>query len=150
MATLKTHRFPVRVRWIGGKRTVASVPGKHDLEIATPPEFHGGVEGVWSPEDLLVASVATCFAVTLVSLTRRRSIPLRALGVEAAGDVTQRPDGRYGFVAVALRVEVETEAGFEGELRGAAADAERSCLVSASLDTPVHLHVDVRTATAAA
>ncbi len=150
MATLKTHRFPVDVRWLEGKLTVASVPGKQELQVATPPEFQGGVEGVWSPEDLFVGAVATCYTVTLVSMTRSRNVPLRALEVRSAGDVTRRPDGRYGFIAVDLEVELVTDAGFEEDARGAALDAEQSCLVAASLDTPVHLTVHVRAAAAAA
>ena len=150
MATLKTHRFPVDVRWLDGKLTVASVPGKQDLQVATPPEFQGGVEGVWSPEDMFVGAVATCYTVTLVSAMRRRNAPLRALDVHSSGDVSQRPDGRYGFVAIDLEVSFETDAGFEAEARGAAVDAEQACLVAASLDTPVNLAVQVRTAAAAA
>jgi organic hydroperoxide reductase OsmC/OhrA len=151
MATLKTHRFPVDVRWLEGKLTVASVPGKEELRVATPPEFEGGIEGVWSPEDLFVGAVATCYTVTLVSMTRRRNVPLRALQVRSSGDVTQRPDGRYGFVSVDLDVEFETDAGFEEEATGAALDAEGACLVAASLDTPVHIRaVHVHTAAAAA
>ena len=150
MATLKTHRFPLDVRWLEGKLTVASVHGKDPLRVATPPEFQGGIEGVWSPEDLFVGAVATCYTVTLVSMTRRRSVPLRALEVRGSGDVTQRPDGRYGFVSVDLEVELETDAGFEAEAKGAALDAEAGCLVAASLDTPVHVRVNVRAAAAAA
>ena len=67
-ASAKTLVFPLSVRWIEGRRTVVSVCGKDDLEVATPPEFKGGVEGVWSPEDLLVGSIASCFAVTLVAV----------------------------------------------------------------------------------
>jgi organic hydroperoxide reductase OsmC/OhrA len=150
MATIKTHRFPVDVRWVRDKITVASVAGKQELQVATPPEFHGGVEGVWSPEDLFVGAVATCYTVTLVSATRRRKVPLRALEVRSSGDVSQRPDGRYGFVAIDLEVELETDAGFEAEANAAAIDAERGCLVAASLDTPVNLAVRVSTAAAAA
>jgi organic hydroperoxide reductase OsmC/OhrA len=150
MERLKTHRFPVDVRWIEGKLTVASVPGKEPLEVATPPEFQGGVEGVWSPEDLFVGAVATCFTVTLVSAARRRKVPVRGLEVRSFGDVTRRADGRFGFVAVELTVELETEAGHEGEARGALLDAEASCLVAVSLDTPVHVHAQVSAAAAAA
>jgi hypothetical protein len=64
---VKTHLFPVSVRWVGGKVTCAAVDGMQELPVATPPEFNGGVEGVRSPEDLLVASAATCFTVTMVS-----------------------------------------------------------------------------------
>ena len=143
MEKLKTHRFPVDVRWLEGKLTVASVPGKQPLEVATPPEFQGGVEGVWSPEDLFVGAIATCFTVTLISAARRRGVPVRALDVRSFGDVTRRPDGRFGFVGVELVVDLVTDAGYEGEARGAALDAEGSCLVAASLDTPVRVHAHV-------
>src|SRR6478672_10762209 len=110
MEKLKTHRFPVDVRWLEGKLTVASVPGKASLEVATPPQFQGGIDGVWSPEDLFVGAIATCYTVTLVSAARRRGVPVRALDVRSFGDVTRRPDGRFGFVDVELVVELETDA----------------------------------------
>jgi len=150
MEKVKTHRFPVDVRWLEGKLTVATVPGKEPLEVATPPEFQGGVEGVWSPEDLFVGAVATCYTVTLISAARRRHVPVRGLDVRSFGDVTRRPDGRFGFIGVELMVELETDAGHEGEAKGAALDAEESCLVAASLDTPVTVHTIVRAAAAAA
>jgi len=142
----KAYDFPLSVRWIAGRRTVASVHRKHDLEVATPPEFKGGIEGVWSPEDLLVASVASCFAVTLLAVSERRGIPLRGLEVGASGHVTQRNDGRFGFTEVVVHAVVDTEAGFEDEAAEAADAAERGCLVAASLDFPVRLELDVRAA----
>lgn len=150
MEKLKTHRFPVDVRWLDGKLTLASVPGKAPLPVATPPEFQGGIEGVWSPEDLFVGAVATCFTVTLVSAARRRHVPVHRLQVRSFGDVTRRPDGRFGFVGVELTVELETDAGLEGEAQGALLDAEESCLVAASLDTPVTVHARVNAPAVAA
>jgi organic hydroperoxide reductase OsmC/OhrA len=76
-------------------------------------------------------------------------VPLRALGVSASGEVGQRPEGSFGFVSVELDVLLETDSGFEAEARSAAEEAERSCLVAASLDTPVRLVLDVRAAAAA-
>lgn len=145
-ARAKSFEFPVSVHWIGGRRTIASVDGKPDLEIATPPEFKGGVEGVWSPEDLLVGSIASCFAVTLVAIADRRDIPLHGLGVAARGRVTQKNDGRTGFVEATLDVTLMTGAGHEEEAVAAAEAAERGCLVAASLDFPVRLALDVRAA----
>ena len=85
---------------------------------------------MWSPEDLLVGSVASCFVVTLVAVAERRSIPLRGLEVGASGRVTQRDDGRFGFTEVVLEVSLSTDPGFEGEVAGAAEAAERGCLVA--------------------
>jgi organic hydroperoxide reductase OsmC/OhrA len=144
--TARAYDFPLTVRWISGRRTVASVHGKDDLEVATPPEFRGGVEGVWSPEDLLVASVASCFTVTLLAIAERRGIPLRSVEADATGHVTQRSDGPFGFTRIVLHAAVETEVGFEQEARDAAEAAERGCLVGSSVDFPVRLEVDVRVA----
>jgi organic hydroperoxide reductase OsmC/OhrA len=145
-ANAKIYDFPLSVRWLAGRRTVAAVPGKDDLEVATPPEFKGGIEGVWSPEDLLVGSVATCFTVTLVAVAERRSVPLRGLDVGASGRVTHRDDGRFGFTEVVLEVGLATDPGFEQAAVEAAEAAERGCLVAASLDFPVRLELEVRTA----
>ncbi len=149
MAThAKTYDFPLSVHWVGERRTIASVAGKPDLEVATPPEFKGGVEGVWSPEDLLVASIASCFTVTLVAIAERREVPLRTLDVSARGRVTRRSDGRVGFVEAVLEAALTTEPGYEQEAAEAAAAAERGCLVAVSLDFPVRLELDVHTAPA--
>jgi organic hydroperoxide reductase OsmC/OhrA len=144
--TAKTYDFPVGVRWLSGKRTVVSVSGKDDLEVATPPEFKDGVEGVWSPEDLFVGSVASCFAVTLAGMTKRRGIPLHRLTVGADGTVTQRDDGRFGFTQVVLCVELATDPGFEQAAADAVRAAELGCLVASSMDLPVRLELTVRTA----
>ena len=46
--------------------------------------------GVWSPEDLLVAAVTSCYTVTLVALAERRELPLHTLHVSATGHLTAR------------------------------------------------------------
>ena len=144
-ATPKRYDFPVDVRWVAGKRTVVSVAGKDDLQVATPPEFRGGVEGVWSPEDLFVGSIASCFAVTLAGMADRRAIPLRSLTVAGDGVVTQRKDGRFGFSEVVLYVDLATYPEFEHEAVEAAHAAELGCLVACSVDLPVRLELTVRT-----
>ncbi len=145
-ATAKTYEYPLSIRWVEGRRTIASIEGKDDLEVATPPEFKGGVEGVWSPEDLQVASVASCFAVTLVAVAERRGVPLRSLSVGARGVVTERPDRRFGFTEVGLEVTLSTDAGYEEEAAAAAGAAERGCLVAASVSFPVRLELTVHAA----
>src|ERR671931_766625 len=74
MPTVTAHRFPVSIEWQEGRLIRASSPGKPDLEVATPPEFKGGIPGVWSPEDLLVAATAGCYTVTLLAVSRRMGI----------------------------------------------------------------------------
>jgi organic hydroperoxide reductase OsmC/OhrA len=109
MPRAKEFRFPVAVEWQGGPLTVATIEGKPDLPVATPAELGSGVQGVWSPEDLLVASAATCLAVTLSAVARRRGITLTSMRVAGTGHLGPRKDGGLGFTSIELDVSAETE-----------------------------------------
>lgn len=144
MSVVKAFKFPVSVHWYGGRLTRASAEGKRDLEIATPPEFRGGMAGVWTPEDLLVASAAACYAVTLAAVAERRNVRLHGLDVHGTGHVTKRDDGRFGFVAIDLGVSLETAPDTVQAAKDAAALAKEICLVSMALEVPVHVELAVR------
>jgi peroxiredoxin-like protein len=144
MTTFKSHRFPVSVEWRGARLTTASVPGKDQLDVATPPEFKGGIEGVWSPEDLLVAATATCFTVTLAAIAERREVPLHAVEVDGTGFIERHDEG-FGFVLIELHARLETDEESVVAAEKAARDAKDGCFVGKALDTPVHLELDVTT-----
>jgi peroxiredoxin-like protein len=143
MSITKDHRYRVGVDWEGDRLTSVFSSGKPELAVATPPEFKGGLAGVWSPEDLLVAAAASCFTVTLVAVLERRDLPLRDLNVTGTGHVTARNDGRFGFVAIELNATVRTDELSLDAVRHAAKYAERACLVTMALDVPVHIDVVV-------
>jgi len=143
MSVVKAHRFPVALHWEGGRLTRAGIAGKPELEIATPPEFKDGIPGVWSPEDLLVASAASCFAVTLVAVAEAREVPLLGLDVNGTGYVSKHEDGRFGFIAVELEARITTATGFEAKMERAAHAAEKGCLVARALEVPVHLVCEI-------
>lgn len=146
----REFRFPVHVAWDGGRRTTARVDGKQAIRIATPPEFRGKDPDLWSPEDALVAGAGSCLAVTIAALAEHDRLPMHGLDVHAEGVVGRRADGRFGFVALEQRVELETDAGHEEAAHALVAKAESGCLVAASLDVPVTTTVEIRTPLAAA
>ena len=144
MSIVKDYRYKVEVDWEEDRLTSVTSSGKPDLEVSTPPEFRGGLEGFWSPEDLLVAAAASCFTVTLVAVLERRDLPLRDLSVTGTGHVATRDDGCLGFVAIELTAKVNTDWPAVEAVRHAAKYAERACLVSMALDVPVHVDVVVQ------
>jgi organic hydroperoxide reductase OsmC/OhrA len=148
MTVTKDFRYKVGVAWEGDRLTSVTSPDKPEITVATPPEFKNGVPGVWSPEDLLVASVASCYAVTLVAVAERRDLPLHELHVSGTGHLTIRDDGRLGFVAIELTVDIRTDEPSVEVMERTAHYAERACLVSMALDVPVHVEVVVRPVTA--
>lgn len=144
MSVMKELQFPVSTRWRGGRLARAESRGKEPLQLATPPEFRGGLEGYWSPEDLLVASVASCFELTLAAVAERSEAPLLDATVTATGHVSRRDDGSFGFTVIELDALLETVPGGEDAVRAAAAKAEKRCLIRRALEIPVHLAVEVR------
>ena len=143
MSIVKSHRFPVTASLREGRLTDVTAAGKPDLEVATPPGFKGGIEGVWSPEELLVGSLASCFAVTFVAIAERAPVTFDVLRVEGVGHVERRADGRVGFVSIEIDVHAEVAAGHVHDAEVAARRAEELCIVSLALDVPVQIEVQV-------
>jgi organic hydroperoxide reductase OsmC/OhrA len=148
MTVMKEMQFPVSVRWRGGRLARAHGRDKESFELATPPEFRGGLAGYWSPEDLLVTAAASCFVLTLAAVAERRDAPLLDATVTATGHMSRRDDGRLGFTVIEIDAELETIPGGEEAVQRAAKAAEERCLISQALSVPVHVAVEVRTVAA--
>jgi peroxiredoxin-like protein len=140
VSIVRTFRFPASVQWRGGRLTRASAHGKPELEVATPPEFKGGVGGVWSPEELLVTSLASCFTVTLAAVAERIGIDLETVNVDGVGYVERGEDGRFRFDVIKLAVEIGADAD-PRSLERLVAQTERLCIVSLALDVPVQVRL---------
>jgi organic hydroperoxide reductase OsmC/OhrA len=142
MATVKALRFSSRARWQEGRLLGLSAPGKPPLTVATPPEFKDGIPGIWSPEELMVGALASCYELTLVAIAEKLGVPLGKLAVDATGHVERGRDG-YGFTVIELEVTVETDPDHEAQARKAASLAEKHCVVGRALEVPVHIRVAV-------
>ena len=146
--TVRTREiaFPLAVEWLGARRVLACVGGKPEVVVTPPPEFRGLDPHAWSPEDMLVASAATCLAVTFTGLAERAPIHLASLHVDAEGMVGEREDGHFGFTSIRLKLRIAVGPGDLDVAATLAAEAEERCLVAASLALPVEVDVDLRAA----
>jgi uncharacterized OsmC-like protein len=92
----------------------------------------------WQAEHLLLAGLARCSLTSLRYHARRLGIDDLVAGASASGRVTKREeDGRYAFVEVECRMDVELEPGLPlRELEDLLSKAERDCFVGASLTAP--------------
>jgi organic hydroperoxide reductase OsmC/OhrA len=138
MTISKDFRFHVSARWHGEQLAGVTAPDLEEIEVAVPPEFRGP-GGHWSPEHLLVASAASCYAVTFAAVAERRRIPLHSLTVTGTGHIGHRDDGRMGFVAVELTARIRTEPEFVAAAERTARATHTACLVTDALDVPVHV-----------
>lgn len=139
------HRYRVSMEAGAEGAVRLAAPGLEPLESAPPAEF-GGPGDRWSPETLLVAAVADCFALTFRAVARASRYRWTRMRCEAEG-VLDRADGVVRFTELRLRVALEVPAGSEpAQGERLLAKAEKGCLVSRSLVAPVHLDATVTTA----
>jgi organic hydroperoxide reductase OsmC/OhrA len=139
MSIVKALRFPVQAHWYGGRLLRLGAPEKPALRVATPPELKDGIPGIWSPEDLLVGSLAACYELTLVAFAERHGVPLHTLAVDATGHLERRTEGGYGFTVLELDVDLTTDPGRELDAEEVALLAKKHCIVGIALDVPVHV-----------
>jgi organic hydroperoxide reductase OsmC/OhrA len=41
------------------------------IEVATPPEFTGGIAGIWTPQHLLIGAISSCFMTTFLAIAEK-------------------------------------------------------------------------------
>lgn len=136
--------YPFSVRWLDGKRGLASAPdGLPDIEVASPPQF-GGPGGRWTPEHLFVGAATTCWLTTFLAYAERSRLDFVA--VEAAGEaiVERGDDGKVSIPRLVLRprVTVKREEDREPALKWIR-KAEETCLVARAMRATVELAPEV-------
>ena len=136
------HLYEVRITGSATGYATVSAAGLPDLVSAPPADFDGPGDA-WSPEDLLVASVATCFTFTLRAVARASKVEFASLKASVAGTL-DRKEGVTRFTELVIRAAMTIPPGGDKERALRVMEkAEKSCLVTASLSTPVRLEAEV-------
>lgn len=100
--------------WEGG--AVTRTEARQFQIKADEPSDLGGTDSAPDPVELLLASVATCFAIGFVTQAARRGIDFRDLQIVTEGELDLRgylgldPTVRPGYTRIAYTVKVDTDA----------------------------------------
>ena len=136
------HRYHVSAQAAPETTVTLSGSGLPNLDTTPPPEF-GGPEGSWSPETLLVASVADCFVLTFRAISGASKLDWLDLQVEAEGTL-ERVDNVTRFTRFDLKAKLILAEGMDAEKADKILHkSEAVCLITASLSSQVHLETDI-------
>jgi organic hydroperoxide reductase OsmC/OhrA len=120
------------VSWQGEKLGIVSAIDKPIFKVATPPEFKGH-PGIWSPEDLFVASVNSCIMTTFLYFAEKQEIGLVHYNSEAEGQV-EMVENKLIFSEIRVKpyviVTLETQIEKVKEILSL---SEKYCLISNSI-----------------
>jgi peroxiredoxin-like protein len=125
--------YRVTAWWSSGKAGLAkSDSAPNAIHFTAPPEF-GGLEGRWTPEDLLLGAVASCYTTTFRALADSSQLEYLDLGVEVDGTVAKTESG-YSFGQITIRSKLTiSKPEEESKSMRLLHKAESVCLVSRSL-----------------
>ena len=96
------HKHRVVAWWTSGQTGIAkSDSAPNAIHFTAPPQF-GGLEGRWTPEDLLMNALASCFTTTFHAIAGYSKFEYTDLAVEAEGTVSKTDTG-YCFSEIVIR-----------------------------------------------
>jgi organic hydroperoxide reductase OsmC/OhrA len=138
-----THTYTTAVEWTKDRRGGLSSAGLPTIEVATPPNFPGGHEGIWSPEHLFTASAEICLMTTFLSMAERSRLDFTAYRSEAEGTLDM-VDRSLLMTKIHIKptITVSTEEMRETALK-VIERAKRYCLISNSMKSEVTVETTV-------
>lgn len=130
------HNFRVLAWWASGRSGIAkSSSAPNVIHFTSPPAF-GGLEGRWTPEDLLLAAIASCYTTTFRTLAENSKLEYTDLQVEVEGSISKSETG-YSLGEVFIRAKLEIPQEAERARAAKLLDrAEKLCLVARALSLP--------------
>lgn len=132
----KTYSYQITLSWTENRAGSLQAEGKPSFRVASPPEFKGEA-GVWSPEDLFVASVNICNMTTFMAFAQRLQLPVVSYVSNAEG-VLEFVESGYRFTKIILRPVVAVkEADAIPQVEKTLHDAHKSCLIANSINSQV-------------
>jgi peroxiredoxin-like protein len=140
----KEHYYEVSVKWEEGRKgTMKSEVLESTIEVATPPQFANGIEGIWSPEHLFVAAINSCLMTTFLAIAENFKLEYISFRSNAVGKL-EVVDGKYIMSELVLKptVIIKNIEEKEKAIR-VLQKSEAACLISNSVKSKIVLEPNV-------
>lgn len=134
--------FTTELYWSGDKIGVVGSPLLKSFSVSTSPEF-GGPESEWSPEQLFLSAITSCFLSTYLVFVNKMKIENTGFECTATGQV-EIVDGKYKFTYIHIYPKAFVGNDIDVErARVAMEKAKKYCLISNSVNAEIVQHPEV-------
>jgi organic hydroperoxide reductase OsmC/OhrA len=149
------HTYAIQLEWTGndGQGTITYKSYRRDyvLTSAGKPQIFGssdpafrGEAARYNPEDLLVASLASCHMLSYLHLCAVNQVNVTHYQDSAAGWMEMRKDGSGAFVRVLLKPRVTVAAGSDrAKAQSLHHQAHEKCFIANSVNFPVEVEPEI-------
>jgi organic hydroperoxide reductase OsmC/OhrA len=158
MAQDHQHHYRATLIWTGAAQGATTsyesysreyrmeIPGKPPLTGSSDPTYRGD-PALWNPEDMLMAALSSCHALSYLALCARVRLPVTAYRDEATG-LMDKQDGKIRFTEVVLHPHVMIAAGADvAKALSLHRKAHELCFIANSVNFPVRNEPQVVVAT---
>ncbi|MBK8449079.1 MAG: OsmC family protein [Saprospiraceae bacterium] len=132
------HYYDVTAKWENARKgSLTSNVLSQTIEVATPPQFPGGIDNIWSPEHLFVAAVNSCLMTTFLAIAENSMLKFGSFESKAVGKL-EKVEGKYCISEIELTpiIQIQNEAEREKAER-ILIKSEAACLISNSIKSKI-------------
>jgi len=142
-----SHALSVSLRWEGGQAGAGrlATAGLGEASVGAPTTLGGSGQGT-SPEELLLASAAGCYAITLAGILERMRLPVAGIELRSEADVEAGPPLHLASILHRPLLRLGP-GGDAARARRAALLAEEHCMISRAVRGNVLVRVEAEIVT---
>lgn len=145
---MKSHYYNVDINWENNRKGIMCSPELNSkngicIEVATPPEFPKGMEGIWSPEHLFVAAVSGCLMTSFLVIAENSTLEFTRFTCQANGKL-EMVEGKLMMSEIQLKptVVISNEMHTNKAMR-IVKKAENACLIAHSIKSKVSTEINI-------
>ncbi len=141
------HTYDVSVTWKSDRKgELKSSVLNSTIEVATPPQFPKGMEGIWSPEHLYIAAINSCLMTTFLAIAENSKLEFLDFKSKSLGKL-EMVDGKYMMSEVTLiPVLTIVSEGDREKAERILQKSEAACLITNSIKSKIFFQPEIQVA----
>ena len=143
MSETPEYFYETEIEWTGDKDVKLSGGTLPAIAAGAPPEFKGR-EGNWSPEHLFVASMNSCYALTLLAIAEFSKVSIVSLSSTARGKLEKVQGGGYQVTEIVVKPRVVLASANDlARMSRILEKAKENCFISNSIKSAITVEPEV-------
>lgn len=139
MSEPRTYYYETEIDWKSGTEGCISASGLLPIDIGAPPDFEGRV-GVWSPEQLFVAALNSCYMLTFLAVARFSKIEVISFSSSATGKLEKSPGSPYQITEIVVKPRIVIGSANDlSRMPRLLEKAKENCFVSNSIKSAIKI-----------
>jgi peroxiredoxin-like protein len=141
----KRFTYNTGIKLTGKGEGIIESTDKPSIKLSTPVEF-GGKAGIWTPEELLVASVNSCLMTTFSYYAAKKDFKFISYESQAEG-IIELFEMKYSFSRITIKPKIKVSSKGDIEtVKNLLKISEENCFITNSIKARIILEPEIKLA----